>query len=209
MSEDFINLEKKPGGKKDITLSMIVIALIFIFVFGFVVFKEHSAREIISTASDKIAEEVEELFAPRAEREEEKEEEEEEAEEDVVEEEEETVEDIFSRPYNFDIEVEETEERKVYTKEAQRGDGLTHLARRAITEYMNEEGVTLSAEERIYVEDYVQKRLSPERGEPRFLEIGEEVEISQELIEEGVQEAENLMPAQKSNLTQYANLVSF
>ncbi len=182
MSDDFINLEKRPNEKKDITLSILVLVLVFILVFGFVTLREYGFGEIFSTASERIAEEVEERFL---------------AEEEIEEEEEE--EEVVVSPT----------EKEDYREIAQEGDGLTHLARRALTSHMEEEGLDLSDEERIYVEDYVQKRLAPEKTGLRFLEIGEEVEISRELVEEGVAEAQKLTPTQIDNLSQYANQVSF
>ncbi len=185
MSEDFINLEKKPNEKKDIALSVLVLIIIFVFVFGFVTLREYTAKEILSSASQKIVDEVEQMFFSSQTEDEELEEEESITEEEVV--------------------IKKTS----YTQTAQRGDGLTHLARRAITSYMEEEGVDLSKEERVYVEDYVQKRLAPEKTGLRFLEVGEEIEISLDLIEEGVREAQTLTPYQISNLSYYASLVSF
>ncbi len=182
MSDEFINLEKRPNEKKDITLSILILILVFILVFGFVTLKEHGFGKILSTASERIAEEVEERFS---------------AEEKIekIEEEEET--DVLPA------------EKEDYRETARDGDGLTHLARRALTSHIEEEGLDLSKEERIYIEDYIQKRLSPEKTGLRFLEIGEEVEISRELIEDGVAKAQTLTPAQIDNLSQYANQVSF
>ncbi len=180
MSEDFINLEKKPSSKKDITLSIIILLLVFLFIFGFVVLREYSLKEVLSSVSQRITEEAGEIFSGK---------------EDIDEEEKE--------------DIEESVERKYYKKTAQEGDGLTHLARRAVTSYMEEEKINLSEEERVYVEDYVQKRLHTEKEEPRFLDIGEEVEISLELIYEGVSSAKNLTSQQIDNLSQYSVLVNF
>lgn len=180
MSEDFINLEKKPSSKKDITLSIIILLLVFLFIFGFVVLREYSLKEVLSSVSQRITEEAGEIFSGK---------------EDIDEEEKE--------------DIEESIERKYYKKTAQKGDGLTHLARRAVTSYMEEEKINLSKEERVYVEDYVQKRLHTEKEEPRFLDIGEEVEISLELIYKGVSSAKNLTSQQIDNLSQYSVLVNF
>jgi ABC-type phosphate/phosphonate transport system permease subunit len=184
MSEDFINLEKKPNEKKDIALSILVLIVVFILVFSFVTIREYGIRNLFSSASQRIIDEIE-IMLP------EKEVTEEEKEEEVV-------------------VIEETSPSKeVYKEKAEKGDGLTHLARRATTSYMEDEGVTLSSEERIYIEDYVQKRLAPEKTGLRHLEIGEEVEIPVELIEEAVSVARGLSPTQIQNLSQYAVTVSF
>lgn len=186
MTEDFFNLEKNPKkkGKKDITLSIAVIALVVILVFGFVIFTEYDAKEMLSSASDRVARDVERAFIG-----DETEEDEEAVEEEAVEEEEEVFE-------------------KNYTQTAQKGDGLTHLARRALTSYIEEEDLDLCPEKRIFIEDYIQRTLQGERGTD-LVEVEEEVEISPELLEEAVEEAENLTAEELENLKQYSALVSF
>jgi len=188
MNEDFINLEKKPDNKKDVTLSILVLILVFSLVFVFVTLREHSMRDILSAASQKILDEVEDVF--------------------LAQETEETEEERVTQETEEEIEAP-AEEPPVYREVAKEGDGLTHLARNATTSHMEEEGLELSDEERIYIEDYVQKRLAPEKTGLRLLEIGEEIEISGELIEEAVVEAQALTPSQLDNLTQYSALVSF
>ncbi len=182
MSEDFINLEKKPKRKKDIFLSILVLIVVFLIVFSFVTIREYGVRELFSSASQTLLEEIEERFFDR--------------EENMV---------------GEDPEIEEEEEVEIasYKEVAQSGDGLTHLARRAISSYIEDNDIEISKEERIYMEDYVQKRLAPEKTGLRFLDIGEEVEISVELIEEALEEANQLTPSQIDNLTQYTNIVSF
>ncbi len=184
MSEDFINLEKKPSGKKDIALSILVLIVIFILVFGFVTLREFGAKNLIFSASQKILNEIEIMFP-------EKEVVDEEVEEEVA------------------VEEEVSPQKETYKETAEKGDGLTHLARRATTSYIEDENINLSHEERIYVEDYVQKRLAPEKTGLRHLEIGEEVEIPTELIEEAIAQAELLTTQQIENLSQYTALVSF
>jgi hypothetical protein len=185
MSEDFINLEKKPNGKKDIALSILVLIVVFVLVFSFVALRERGAKNLLSTASQRILEEIETMLPEK-----------EKVEEDIVEE-----------------EIAETDEEisitKTYKETAKKGDGLTHLARRALASYSEEKNIDLSDEEKIYVEDYVQKRLAPEKTGLRHLEIGEEVEISVELIEEAVASAKLLTPTEIENLSQYAAMVSF
>jgi hypothetical protein len=187
MSGDFITLEKKPSGKKDFTLSILILVVVFLLVLTVVAIKENSVRGLLSAASEKILIQTEEMFSLK---EREKETKEKEA-------------DNNSEVFLTSI------ENKVYKEVAQKGDGLTHLARRAVTKYMQEEGVELSKEQRIYVEDYVQKRIATEKSEPRFLDIGEEVEIERELIEEGVEQALKLTPSQIDNLRPYTYFVSF
>ena len=181
MSEDFINLEKKPSGKKDIALSILVLIVIFILVFGFVTLREYGAKNLIFSASQKILNEIDVMFPEKGEV----------ADEEVA------------------VEEEVSPQKETYKETAKRGDGLTHLARRATTSYIEDENINLSSEERIYVEDYVQKRLAPEKTGLRHLEIGEEIEVPIELIEEAVAQAELLTTQQIENLSQYTALVSF
>ncbi len=184
MSEDFINLEKKPSGKKDIALSILVLIVVFILVFSFVTIREYGIRNLFSSASQRIIDEIETMLPEKEVAEEETEEEE--------------------------VVIEETSPSKeVYKEKAEKGDGLTHLARRALTSYTEEEDLHLSSEERIYIEDYVQKRLAPEKTGLRHLEVGEEVEISVDLIEEALQSVKQLNPTQIQNLSQYSAMVSF
>ncbi len=182
MSEDFINLEKKPSGKKDIALSILVLIVIFILVFGFVTLREYGAKNLIFSASQKILNEIDIMFPEKEE----------------VEEEEVAV-----------SEEEVSSIKEDYREVAKKGDGLTHLARRATTSYIEDESINLSSEERIYVEDYVQKRLAPEKTGLRHLEVGEEIEVPIELIEEAIAQAELLTTHQIENLSHYAALVSF
>ncbi len=200
MSEDFFNLEKKPSKKKDLVFPILVLVLILILVVGFVALREYSARDLLSTASDRLMAEITDVLPI--------DEEEKEEEVAVVDEEEDEEERNWTLVEEAE-EDEETVEDGYYAMQAQHGDGLTHLARRALTEHMEREGIELSDEERVYIEDYVQKQLTPEDTETRMLDLGEEIEISEELLEEGIQQAEDLTPEQTDNLSQYAAMVSF
>jgi len=84
------------------------------------------------------------------------------------------------------------------TKTAGAGDGITHLARYAIQDYLKRSGESLSAEQKIYAEDYVQNRIG---SEP--LEIGEKLSFSNDLLDEAVSAAESLEDWQIENLSQY------
>lgn len=93
--------------------------------------------------------------------------------------------------------------RKTYSEKAQAGDGLTHISRRVVDSYLKDQGETLSAERKIYVEDYISKHLGG--GE---LLLNEDVSISSDLIVEAVSASYQLSSAQLDNLTQYSALVS-
>lgn len=94
----------------------------------------------------------------------------------------------------------------VYKAAAQSGEGITHLARRTLKEYLDKNpsvGSGLTVEHKIYIEDY----LKDLRGE-RFLALGEEIEFSADEITAAIETAERLSGSQLSNLSQYLPLVS-
>lgn len=87
-----------------------------------------------------------------------------------------------------------------YGEVAQAGDGMTHLARRAATRYLSENtpSYNVTNEHRIFLEDYIQKKM----GSPR-LTLDESQTISFDLIKEAIEAAGNLTPRQLNNLSQY------
>lgn len=87
---------------------------------------------------------------------------------------------------------------------AQAGDGITHLARKASARWLseNQAGYAVSDEHRIYIEDYIQNDLGT-----RGLEMGEQMEISFELIQEAVAAANELNEGQLSDLSQYTSVL--
>jgi len=84
---------------------------------------------------------------------------------------------------------------------AERGEGLTHLARKALKKYLTEEetDLNLTPEHKIYIEDYIQKKLGG-----RWLKLGEEVEISFDLIKEGIEASQKLTAKDLANLKKYS-----
>ena len=108
---------------------------------------------------------------------------------------------------NFLDNLEKLEEKPdKYAEKAEKGEGLTHLARRALNKYLQEnfQDFEVTAEHKVYAEDYIVKKLGS-----GWLELGQEVEISVELIEEAINSSAELSPEQLDNLTQYSELVSF
>lgn len=98
--------------------------------------------------------------------------------------------------------IKEVEEK--YELIAQKGEGFTHLARRALKEYLMSQkpDFELTPEHKIYIEDYIQNRLGD-----RWLNLSENVTISKNLIKEAIESSRQLTPSQLENLTQYAALV--
>lgn len=94
---------------------------------------------------------------------------------------------------------------KTYKEVAEYGEGITHLARKALKEYLNEHSnINLTPEHKIYIEDYIQNHIGD-----RWLSLGEEIEISENLIAEAINKSQQLSPDQLKNLKQYSALVSF
>ena len=92
---------------------------------------------------------------------------------------------------------------KIYEQTAEAGEGITHLARKALKEYLKDKGdLNLSPEQKIYIEDYLQNRTGD-----RFLELGEKISFSESLIAEAINQAQQLTPEQLENLQQYSALV--
>jgi len=94
----------------------------------------------------------------------------------------------------------------VFTETAKPGDGMTHLARRALAEYVKEHvqsGTPLSAEQKVYIEDYLQKKIA----HAGTLQIGSKVEFSKDLMDEAIGRTRGLNESQLRNLKQFADQV--
>ena len=91
---------------------------------------------------------------------------------------------------------------KEYRETAGRGDGITHLARRALKSYLAENSPELTSEHKIFIEDYVQNRIGD-----RDLEVGETITISEDLIVEGINKAQSLGAGELENLKNFTEIV--
>lgn len=91
-----------------------------------------------------------------------------------------------------------------YTEKAEKGEGITHLARKALKKYLQEQDqpFKVTPEHKVFVEDYMAKKLGG-----RWLKLGETLEFSENLLKEALAKAEKLTPEQLTNLTQYSQLV--
>jgi len=92
-----------------------------------------------------------------------------------------------------------------YLETAQNGEGITHLARRALSQYLQEkpQDFDVTPEHKIYIEDYLAKSMGD-----RWLNLGENIEFSEILLKEAIGKAKDLTPEQLQNLTQFSQLVS-
>lgn len=91
------------------------------------------------------------------------------------------------------------------TETAVKGDGITHLARRALKTFLasHQEYSTLTSEHKIYIEDHLKDRVG---SWP--LAVGETLEFSTTQIENAIAQAQRLTPAQLKNLTKYVQRVA-
>lgn len=92
-----------------------------------------------------------------------------------------------------------------YAVVAVKGDGLTHLARRAAAQYLTENTAdfTVTNEHRIYIEDYIKDHMTR-----KPVSIGQQETISFDLIREAVEHAGTLTDSQLHNLTKYTPALS-
>lgn len=100
---------------------------------------------------------------------------------------------------------EARETAEAYTEVASRGDGVTHLARRALLRSVeaSKPDFELTAEHKVWIEDYVKDRLSR-----KSLALGESVSITKELVREGIEQSKGLTDAQLQHLKRYSSLVA-
>lgn len=96
------------------------------------------------------------------------------------------------------------ENRNLVAKAAS-GNGKTHLARYALKEYLKDKTLEneLKAEQKIYIEDYLQKHVKTSGT----LKVGDEITFSEDLIKEAITQAQELTPNQLKNLQKYVPLV--
>jgi len=93
---------------------------------------------------------------------------------------------------------QETEQAFVET--AVKGDGMTKLARRALANYLEKNpDSTLTAEHKIYIEDYLRKQVPSKR-----VLTGTSVEFSKSLIQNAITKSKGLNEKQLNNLHKYA-----
>lgn len=93
---------------------------------------------------------------------------------------------------------------EVIVKKAQAGQGITHLARGALQDYLTtvKPQTNISREQKIYIEDYLKDMAGAQKLTP-----GKELSFSHESIERAIELSQALSQTELSNLTQYANRV--
>lgn len=87
-----------------------------------------------------------------------------------------------------------------FIESANRGDGTTHLARRALANYLEKNpDSTLTPEHKIYIEDYLRKNVPQKKLVP-----GSSVEFSKTIIKGAIEKSKTLNDAQLNNLKKYS-----
>lgn len=92
-----------------------------------------------------------------------------------------------------------------FVESAQQGEGATHLARRALADYLekNPDSV-LTKEHKIYIEDYLRKT----SGHTGKIALGSSMEFSKDAIKGAIEKSKQLNDAQLRNLKKYSARVS-
>lgn len=137
--------------------------------------------------------------------------------EDIKKEEDEKTEDANKTEENKDTEVAEnkTEETKkeemsadiqktetTITLKAQAGDGVTHLARKAIAEYTKDKDIKLSKEQKLYAETVLK-----DKNYKHHLNSGQEIEFDVNSLSDTIQKAQNLSEKEIKAWSKYTHLV--
>ena len=87
---------------------------------------------------------------------------------------------------------------------AVKGDGLTHLARKAVQEYLSQNAdPSITKEHKIYLEDYLRKNVASGRIKEGDIRV-----FSEKLMSDALSKAKSLTPAQLESLKRYSAKVS-
>lgn len=97
------------------------------------------------------------------------------------------------------------ETETAFVEKAAKGEGSTHLARRALAHYLEKNpDSSISAEHKVYVEDYLRKHAAPKGS----INPGQSVEFSKEAIQQAIASSKNLNQYQLNHLKQFSHKVS-
>lgn len=88
-----------------------------------------------------------------------------------------------------------------FIESAAKGEGSTHLARRALANYLEKNpDASLTPEHKIYIEDYLRKNVS--KGSS--VQIGTSLEFSKDLVQQAITKSKTLSDKQLQNLHKYS-----
>lgn len=92
-----------------------------------------------------------------------------------------------------------------FVEQAERGNGTTHLARRALAHSLEKNtDSSLTAEHKIYIEDYLRKNVAHQGG----VQPGTSIEFSKALISQAIEKSKTLNDKQLQNLKKYSARVN-
>lgn len=92
-----------------------------------------------------------------------------------------------------------------FVETAAKGDGTTHLARRALANYLEKSpDSSLSGEQKVFIEDFLRKRTKAHGP----LAIGQSVEFSKNLIGQAIDQSKQLNAKQLQVLKQFSSRVA-
>lgn len=87
---------------------------------------------------------------------------------------------------------------------AEKGEGVTHLARKAAKNYLKNKDKKLTKEQKVYVEDYLKDKVGS-----RPLEVGEKVTFSKKQIQDAIDASLQLNQNQLKNLEKYSQHINW
>ncbi len=98
-------------------------------------------------------------------------------------------------------EVTSAETGAAFVETAVRGDGVTHLARRALANYLEKNpDSTLTPDHKIYIEDYLRKHV----GHKGRVFVGTTISFEKDLIKQAIEQSKKLNERQLKNLEKYS-----
>ncbi len=90
----------------------------------------------------------------------------------------------------------------IYEAKAEAGDSITTLSRDLAKDYISENGLIVSKEQKIYIEDYIQNSVGD-----YSLQMGDEISVSSTLISQAVLQSQDLSEGQIDSLSNYVELI--
>jgi hypothetical protein len=108
---------------------------------------------------------------------------------------------VNEEPAEKEAEVISQETEDSFIEKAVSGDSRTTLARKALASYLEKNNDSeLTAEHKIYIEDYLRKNVSYTGG----VSVGTEISFSKNLIKDSIEKAKTLTDSQLENLKKYS-----
>jgi flagellar basal body-associated protein FliL len=104
-----------------------------------------------------------------------------------------------------EVETISQETGEAFVETAVAGDGSTTLARKALVSYLEKNNDSeLTAEHKIYIEDYLRKNVNHTGG----VAVGSQISFSKNLIKDSIEKSKTLNAGQLKNLEKYSARVA-